>query len=269
MKKQMLAVAAMFGAIMFSTNAHAVMVAGWDFSQYLGPNLLSIDGAEFTDTLDANYSNLLTTGFDTGIGAAEFGRMYINGQFGSTAVPIGTGLEQVVPLNPSLVSNLTAPVQGFGDNQFDSFEVSINQGQFLANSLAMIAGDAVNIVFEVDLRSTLPGTDWNVSFGARTVGASAGRGFDVEFSTDGISYAPVGTANVTPVDTLFEFDFGDGLVSDRLFVRFAIDAPNQLQVDSALFDNVAIKATLIPEPGTALLLLAGLAGLTVHGRRVA
>jgi len=32
-------------------------------------------------------------------------------------------------------------------------------------------------------------------------------------------------------------------------------------------DNVAISATLIPEPGTALLLLSGLGGMAAYGRR--
>src|SRR5262245_1029525 len=38
--------------------AGATGIAGWDFSQYLGTSLLSTDGATFTNTLSANYSQL-------------------------------------------------------------------------------------------------------------------------------------------------------------------------------------------------------------------
>ena len=78
-------------AAFVSAPAQATMVAGWDFSQYLSDSQLSVDGATYTDTLSANYSNLDPT-FGAGAESAAFGTMYIDGSFGSTAIEItGSG----------------------------------------------------------------------------------------------------------------------------------------------------------------------------------
>ncbi len=248
-------------ALEFSPNE---LVAGWDFSQYLGPNLLSIDGAEFTDTLDANYSNLLTTGFTTGIGAGAFGRMYINGQFGSTAVPIGTGSEQIVPINPSLASNLEAPLRKFGDNQFDSFEVAINQGQFLANSLAMIVGETVDVTFRADHGNPPPaGSNWILSFGGRTTKGTSLVGID--FSDDGSGFQAAGASELTESDTPFSVDLGPA-TGQTVFVRFRFDPaqfPGDLP-DAPIIDNVAIS---VPEAGGLASGVAALVGLFACRRR--
>ena len=50
--------AAIAAAALVSGSAQAAMIAGWDFSQYAGDGLLSVDGASFTTTLPANYSSL-------------------------------------------------------------------------------------------------------------------------------------------------------------------------------------------------------------------
>ena len=41
-------------AAFVSAPAQATMVAGWDFSQYLGDGALIVDGANLTNTLSAN-----------------------------------------------------------------------------------------------------------------------------------------------------------------------------------------------------------------------
>ena len=273
MKRNLLAIAAMIGAITFGGNAQALMVAGWDFSQYLGDGILSIDGVEFTDTLDANYSHLVpaaaTNSGIAGVGpqAAAFGTMYLNGQFGSTNVQAGSGAETFLPtaaVGGSLASNLTAPVN-VADGlplEFDVFTTLVFEGQTFANSQAMIAPGAGSVVFGIDLTSTLPGTDWSVSFGARTFAGTESIG--IEFSTNGVDFDFVGSVDLTTIDTPFALGLGSE-VANQAFVKFVFDAPEG--PNQAIIDNVAVSATLIPEPGTALLLLTGLAGIAAHGRR--
>lgn len=271
MRRNLLAIAALIGGITFGGNAQALMVAGWDFSQYFVDGALSIDGATFTDTLGANYSSLVpaaaTNSGSGGLGpqAAAFGTMYLNGQFGSTNVQAGSGVETFVPseaLFGSLASNLNAPVTDGFFNPFDTFTTLIFEGQEFGNGMVMTAPGAGSVVFGIDLTSTLPGTDWSVSFGARTFSGTESIG--IEFSTNGVDFDFVGSVDLTTVDTPFALALGSELAS-QAFVKFVFDAP--VGPDQAVIDNVAVSATLVPEPGTALLLLTGLAGIAAHGRR--
>src|SRR4029077_13307140 len=125
--------AALAASVAFAGHAGAVMIAGWDFSQYYGDNTLSIDGATYTDTLNANYSNLDPT-FGAGAASAQYGTMFINGAHGSTAVDIAGAAPAFAPLAPSLGSNINAPLTGIpGLVPFDSATVLIDEGQTFAN----------------------------------------------------------------------------------------------------------------------------------------
>ena len=250
-------------SVMLSVPATAAMIAGWDFSQYAGDGLLSIDGVEFTTTLDANYSNLDPT-FGAGAESATFGRMYINGQFGSTAVvPSGLNDEQFLPTPGSLASNGNAPVTAPGRVPFDSLTVLQAEGQIFAYEQAMTALLPVVAVFGVNLGAQpVNGSAWSVSFGGKTFSGTASVG--VEFSTDGVNFAPAGFANLTTNDTPFTLNLG-ATSSHIAFVRLNLSNAN----GQPIIDNLAINGTLaaIPEPGTMLLIGSGLAGLQIFGRR--
>src|SRR5262249_6563480 len=147
-------------------SAHAGMIAGWDFSQYLGAGVLSVDGENGANTLDANYSNLDPT-FGAGAESAQYGTMYINGQYGSTNVdPVGPG-QEVLPTPDSLVSNLNAGAPG--SFPFDSGTTLVSEGQAFASILSMTAPGAASVVFEADLGGqALNASNWILSLGAKT-----------------------------------------------------------------------------------------------------
>jgi hypothetical protein len=243
-------------------SAVPLMVAGWDFSQYFsGGGFLSIDNQTLTNTLPANYSNL-DASFGMGPDSAIYGTMYMNGEFGSTLVtPTGQGNEPFLPIPGTLSANADAPITPPSFlNPFDSLQILDDQGQLNENELRMAALGALSVVFLADLTSVqLSGTDWVLSFGARTVDANSTIG--VQYSTDGVSYSATQNAIATPGQAPFSVDLAPGPAS-RMFVRFTFDNSGQASID-----NVAVRADLIPEPATALLLAAGLVGLAAFRRR--
>jgi hypothetical protein len=235
--------------------ARAEMIAGWDFSQWFTAGVLSTDGASLQNTLPANYSNLDPT-FGAGAESADFGMMYMDGEFGSTDVTPtpGMGTEEMIPSSGSLVSNIDAGTPG--SQPFDSFTVLQAEGQEFQNLLGMMANSAVSVVFQADL-SSISGTasSWSVSFGGQTIGGTSQ--VTVDFSTDGSSYSNAGSVMLTTADSLFEVDLGD-VTSDMAFVRLNF-APTDLD-SRPIIDNLAIVA---PEPSGALGLLSMLFGLRV------
>jgi hypothetical protein len=235
------------------------MVAGWDFSQYFGSGFLTLDGGTFVNTLDSNYSDLDPT-FGAGAESAKFGTMHMDGQFMSSDVDAGSGTEPFIPLTGSLVSNLSAPLLV----DFDAHSVLDSEGQGFESFLGMTARDAVEIVFAADLSTVADvGSEWSISFGGKTLSGTSSVG--ISFSTDGNSYAGFGSVDLDAVDKLYSVALGTD-VSNLAFVKLSFNPSGN---DQPVIDNVAISGTLapIPEPSTALLVLGGLLGLGVAGRR--
>jgi hypothetical protein len=252
----------LMAAGLVASSAQATMVAGWDFSQYAGDGFMSTDGGgSFTNTLDANYSDLDPT-FGAGAESAAFGTMYVNGQFGSTNVGAGSGTEQFLPsaaVGGSLSSNVTAP----GGVDFDSFGVLASEGQLSTESLAMIAAAQSVVVFEADLLSVpVIGSNWSISFGARTFEGTSSVG--IAFSSDGVTFTSFGSVNLTTTDTPYTINLGTA-ATNNAYVRLSFDPSGANQ---PFLDNVALNATLqVPEPTTAALGTLGLIGLVIAGRK--
>jgi hypothetical protein len=253
-------------AALVGSSAQASMIAGWDFSQYFGDGFMSIDqGASFTDTLDANYSDLDPT-FGAGAASAAFGTMYVNGQFGSTDVDAGSGTEQFLPSAAapgSLLSNQTAPG---GTADFDAFDILLDEGQLSAESLAMVAAAPSVVVFEADLTSvSQAGSGWSISFAAKMSSGSSVLG--IEFSSDGVNFVSFGSVNLTTVDTAYNVNLGADETS-KAYVRLSF---NPSGANQPFLDNVAFNAAnlvgVVPEPSTALLGSLGVIGLAIAGRR--
>ena len=251
-------------AALVGSSAQATMIAGWDFSQYLGDGFMSTDdGSTFTNTLDANYSDVVPSP-GAGPTAAPFGTMYVNGLFGSTNVNAGSGTEQFVPSvvlpDGSLASNVTAPLF----NDFNSLGVLQSEGQANQVSLAMIAAQTSVVVFEADLSpQNKVGSDWSLSFAAKMTGGTSNLG--IEFSSDGVSFSALPSVALNTVDTAFNVTLGPASTS-KAYVRLTFNPSGSNQ---PLIDNVAFNAANVelPEPGAAVLGSLGLLGLVFAGRR--
>lgn len=250
-------VASIAGAALLASPAHAALVAGWDFSQYVADGFLSVDGATTTNTLTANNSTLDPSG--GGIESAAFGIMFADGQFGSTAATPNT---QLSPTAGSLVSNLNGAAAQAG--QFD-VDFSSEGGQLVTNYVSLTAASPLSLVFKADLTSVPEfGQNWSLAFGGQTFEGTST--VSVLFSLDGQNYAPVGQAQLNTNDLPFSFQL-PAAGADEVYVKLDLGGFSGLNGQPKI-DNLGIYADLaIPEPGTVMLLLSGLAGLAAVGRR--
>jgi len=251
-----LAAVALAFVTLASSSAKAEMIAGWDFSQYFGSGFFTVDGATFVDTLPANYSDLDPT-FNAGAESQAFGAMYLNGVFGSTNVPEGTGSEEIIPFTGSLTSNADAPAV----NPFESFTILANEGQLFTSALSLRANTASSVVFEADLSSIAETRGgWSVSFGGKTLAGSSSVG--IEFSTDGSSYQSFGFVTLLPSDAAYNVALGTA-TSEKAYVRFNFAPANA--TDLPIIDNVAI---VVPEESATFSAVVALATLVFLRRRV-
>jgi hypothetical protein len=214
-------------------------VAGWDFSQFQGDGALFVDNTfQLVGTLPANYSFFDPT-FGVGAESAQFGTLYFDGQFGSTASDQN---DTFLPTAGSLASNLDAP----GQAAFDSWALLQLEGQVFAQSLSMIAKAPLSVVFRAQrgengaLAEPGKGPDlaWSISFAGRAF--SGTTNVAVEFSTDGGAYTPIETAVLTPADSAFTVT-GPSVRSDVAFFRLTFDPTTPAE---PILDNVIVQVSL-------------------------
>ncbi len=292
MKRSSLMLAAI-AALLWSSPALAVpntLVTAFDFSEYQD-QFLVVNGMDGTG---ATRRPGQYTGFE-GVGAdfngvlitEDFGTFFMNGEFGSTEIIVDFDLNGGV--QPTLSS--LQPGIAVGSAIFNSFGVDFGVGDFdnllglgaagqfetlAPNALAIFGGFGdIDLAFRSSVASNplLQAEEWFLNFAG--VQQSAGQGsFDllIEVSEDGQNYNPLTTVTLTELAEEFTVPLGD-LVTPEIFTRFRFQnlgegGPGAL---SPVIDNVAFLAnvTVIPEPGTALLLMTGLAGLMAAGRRQA
>ena len=244
-----------------SAQAATETIAGWDFSQYMGDGSFVKDLSLVpSNTLGANYSNRVAAP-GAGPAAAIFGTAYFDGSNGSTSVNPNAVSPDLVPtaalFGGSLRSNLSGPAAP-GYASFDAMTGVKAGGQPLFNLLSMTARSAVDAVFKADRGAAPPPSHhWEVSLGGRTFSGSSS--LDVEFSSDGISYSPMTTFNLTTTDTRFSAPLV-AAVGNTAYVRLGLNPAG----GQPIIDNVAV--VLVPEPEAAFGALAGLGTLAIcHG----
>jgi hypothetical protein len=263
-----------------ASSAQAATVAGFDFSQYIVGFLSTDGGNTLVNTLPSNYSDLDNTLFPgLGIGSTQYGTMYLNGQFGSYNTPADGFNDPLVPSVPD-VNAQAVPLGVFPGPMGSAAALQIlltesptpSQGQTNANSLQALdpqgiiqPGELIDVVFQADL-GTLSGSGWQIGFGGQMLGPQGGSSnVIVEFSEDGSLYQQIGVAVLTPAATPFLFNApGSAQNLDEAFFRLRF-TPDFFGAPSV--DNVQLLAEVVPEPGTIVLTMAGLAGLAAMGRR--
>jgi hypothetical protein len=244
-----------------------VLVAGWDFSQYVVAGFLSIDNATLTNVLDPNHSDLDPTNA-CGIESNAFGTMHLDGLFGSTSTPLSfeEGVDPFVPVAaPGTNDLLSNADQAFLNYSFSPGACVQQQSELMpganCSTFGMLAQDPVNVVFEANRGTQAPGS-WYLSFAARSrlEGAST---ITVFFSPNGAGYANLGTATVDAVDQEFNFDLGaSGSSTAYVLLHFPGAEPGA----EPIVDNVGIS--VVPEPaGASLAAALALGALAIARRR--
>jgi hypothetical protein len=291
MRSKLIAIASMAVLSATAGSAQAVkLVAGWDFSQYPGDGFLN-----GMNTLSANYSDLDPTN-RAGFESSLFGTAHFDGAFTSTNTTsdfLPTAGQNACLRRPSapgsgdtggcatpnvdgpVRSNRIEPFKEQGDTSFDALFLLKSEGQPFTSRVGMTATSGVSVVFETNVGGGQVGGPYTLSFGGKTASGQGPDGGEVscagacsstvgvDFSTDGVSFSPVGSVNLTPDDLRFQLPLGGIGGSQKGYVRLNFNPTN----GRPIIDNVAVQVGVIPEPGAIAQILSCVAGLAYLGRR--
>jgi len=237
-------------------SAHAVNVAGWDFSDFAADGVAS-------GTVDANYSSFDPTG-NAGAESATYGTATLSESIsrGGDVVP---SVRTDVALGERQNANVGGPATALGQNSFGAFTTLQLEGQTHTNVMAITAPSTTGVaVFEGDLSSLTDtsGYGWSVSFAGQVVGGSSAT-VDVQFSPDCLTYASAGYVDLDDQADAYTVEF-EKVASSNACARLYIPSTPGEQV---VIDNVSLDVIAVPEPAFGAQLLAGVVGLVALVRR--
>jgi len=265
MNKKLLAMASLVGAVFVSATAQADVIAGWDFSQFASPGALG--GG--SNPLPANYASQDPNG--AGSESASYGSLAWTGTFLPTA---GSGRNRI-PFNEGPINSNIADEFEVGEVALGAESILKAEGQTNASRLAMVATSSSTLTFTVTPPSSGLG-NFRVSFGAKIRGGGGPNGgplscdpiggpntcastVTVEHAPDCSSYTSYPSVNLSLDDERYSVDLGTATDTDAFCVRLGLTPSS----GEPVIDNV----TIVPEPGLAFQLVAGLAGLGWLARR--
>jgi hypothetical protein len=237
-------------------SAHAVNVAGWDFSDFAADGVAG-------GVVDANYSSFDPTG-NAGAESANFGTAALF-DIVSRGGDVTPSVRTDVPLGEQQNANFGGPAAFIGDNSFGAFTTLQLEGQTNTNvmsiSLPITSGVAI---FEGDLTSLGgdAGYGWSISFAGQVVGAAAAT-VVVQFSPDCSSYSTVGSVDLDQEANAFTVAL-DQIASTRACALLFVPNGGDERV---VIDNVSLDVQAVPEPAVGAQLLAGALGLVALFRR--
>lgn len=257
-------------AIALGTSAYGQqLIAGWDFSAYVGSTFNSIDGVTLSGNLPSNFSDFNDPSPNAN---TTFGTLYYDGQFGSDSISTPTSTpadDEVLPITGNLTSVQVQAADGLGFNISGPTLQAF--GQAFDNVLSLgiensFSGNSITFFATTTGSAFVGANDWELNFASKTESSTATINW--EYSTDGVNFSNVGitggTSNITTTDTGFNVDFGallDG--ADDVYIRAT--STNTTRI---LLDNVGITATptMVPEP-SAFAGILGLVALVAARRR--
>src|SRR5262249_49220442 len=117
-------------------------------------------------------------------------------------------------------SNRIEPFQERGDTSFDALFLLKSEGQPFTSRVGMTATNALSVVLETNVGGGQVGGPYTLSFGGKTAsgggpdggeiacGGGCSSNVTVDFSTDGVSFTPVGFVTLTPDDARFQLPLG-------------------------------------------------------------
>ncbi len=263
-------------ALMAASSAHALLVAGWDFSQINGTPYATVGDIAFenwaeVDTLWANYSDLYQIHENpaywgiTSPDGPHNGMLYMDGQFGSDVV-VDLSVPEVTVLNTEIASTGSLDLNNEGTMVFQGFN-----GDFVASAFAAVGQLArtdtkfactqtwagKNVVFSADLGTQLVASGWQLVYAGRVAQPDAGGpGADAvwEYSLTGASdsYTAAGSHHITTEEQLFTLDLSNieelnG--SSKLYLRCRFTGVSAGLGEFPSIDNVCINAASVTEPG--------------------
>lgn len=225
-----------------ATASTAVFVGGFTFDNIVTN---TFDGPDADFNNDASYSLDFA-------GATSTGEFWANGDFGSTNLGAEGGFfgagAQIVAVDGNLTSNLDI----FG--QLTDFPAQGKKLRVLENGAFTVQLDGTGY------------EQFELFYSAQQNGGAASINWSV--STDGQNFSAVEVDQFSTSDLQYSVDLtGQNIDNGQFFLQGQVGQGGFLDIDSFAFYGAEATTTVVPEPSTYALMMAGIVGMVVYFRR--